>query len=58
MVRAGRVARAACWHRALEEIAAHWTHLFLEGASPLRSPSLLALRIDQWRRPFRPCGDH
>jgi hypothetical protein len=40
------------WHAALEAIDAHWTHLLREGASPLRSPSLLALRIDQWRRRF------
>ena len=40
------------WHTALEAIDAHWTHLLLEGASPLRSPPLLALQIDQWRRRF------
>ena len=40
------------WHTALEAIDAHWTHLLRERGAPLRSPSLLALRSDQWRRRF------
>jgi hypothetical protein len=40
------------WRTALEAIDGHWTHLLRDGAAPLRSPSLLALRIDQWRRRF------
>jgi hypothetical protein len=40
------------WHTALEAIDAHWTHLLRERGAPLCSPSLLALRTDQWRRRF------